>query len=101
MPFSAGTVRRALELGLERMLERRKREANNAAVLGICGSRMFVDQCFRPIKGEPNPMITHNDALLAYAQMMRPKREALEMGKMGQVLLEATKALLKGWGQMG
>jgi hypothetical protein len=29
MPFTMGTVQRALELGLEKMLERRKRETKN------------------------------------------------------------------------
>lgn len=35
------------------------------------------------------------DAFYAYSQMMRPKREALAMGEMGHVLLEATKMLMK------
>lgn len=40
--------------------------------------------------------VRSGDALFTYARMMRPKREAQRMGRMGHVLLEATKLLLAG-----
>ena len=37
------------------------------------------------------------DVLLSYGKMMRPKGEAIQLGKMSHVLLEATKLLISGW----
>uniref|UniRef100_A0A914HET5 Peroxidase n=1 Tax=Globodera rostochiensis TaxID=31243 RepID=A0A914HET5_GLORO len=83
MPFSMRTVRKAIvsflpifELGLERMLERRKRESQNIA--------------------KNQGIVRSGDVLFTYAQMMRPKREAIRVGRMSQVLLEATKLLMAG-----
>ncbi|KAL3068508.1 hypothetical protein niasHT_030799 [Heterodera trifolii] len=80
MPFSMRTVRKAIELGLERMLERRKRETENI--------------------GKNQGIVRSGDVLFTYAQMMRPKREAQRIGRMAQVLLEATKLLMANDGRL-
>ncbi|CAK5082079.1 unnamed protein product [Meloidogyne enterolobii] len=82
MPFTSNLVKKAIELGVERAMERRRREARN-------------------ISFYKKNKLNNDDSLFAYAQMMRPKREAISMGRRGHVLLEATKMLLKGDPQLG
>nr|CAD2170986.1 unnamed protein product [Meloidogyne enterolobii] len=82
MPFTSSLVKKAIELGVERAMERRRREARN-------------------ISFYKKNKLNNDDSLFAYAQMMRPKREAISMGRRGHVLLEATKMLLKGDPQLG
>ncbi|KAL7079757.1 hypothetical protein ACQ4LE_001818 [Meloidogyne hapla] len=77
IPFNLNIIKKAIELGVERSMEKRKRESRNIA---------FYNK----------NKIKNNDSLFAYSQMMRPKREAISMGRKGHVLLEATKMLLKG-----
>uniref|UniRef100_A0A915D5A7 Chorion peroxidase n=1 Tax=Ditylenchus dipsaci TaxID=166011 RepID=A0A915D5A7_9BILA len=74
MPVTMGTIKKAIQLGLEAANERLRRESKNIA----------------KNQGE----FQAGDPLLSYAKMMRPKREAVHVGRMSHVLLEATKLLL-------
>lgn len=93
MPFTVRAVRRAIQLGLQRALEKRKREARNIAKSGKIARQNLT---LRKRRFSDQGTLRSGDALYSYAKMMRPKREALRMGRMGQVLLEATKLLMAG-----
>ncbi|KAI1710068.1 heme peroxidase domain-containing protein [Ditylenchus destructor] len=75
MPVTMNTIKKAIQLGLANANERLKRESKNIAK---------NQGTFQP-----------GDPLLTYAKMMRPKREAVHVGRMSHVLLEATKLIMR------
>ncbi|KAI6195792.1 Oxidase/peroxidase, protein [Aphelenchoides besseyi] len=74
MSVTMETVKKAIEIGVNVVNERRKREAEN----------------IRKNQGR----FHKHDPIFSYGQMMRPKREAIEQSKLSSVLLEATRALM-------
>ncbi|VDM27874.1 unnamed protein product [Toxocara canis] len=78
MPITTASVEKALALGKLEVEERRKKEERNIR---------RNQQDFK--SGDP---------LLSYGKMMRAKREALEVAKVSDVLLQTTKILMSGGG---
>uniref|UniRef100_A0A0M3INE4 Chorion peroxidase n=1 Tax=Ascaris lumbricoides TaxID=6252 RepID=A0A0M3INE4_ASCLU len=77
MPITTASVEKALALGKLEVEERRKKEERN-------------------IRRNQHDFKS-GDPLLSYSKMMRAKRQALEMAKVSDVLLETTKILMSGY----